>query len=244
MTFSRRSTPLGSSVFPSDWAPIAVVFDCDGVLMDTEKSWVTTIARVSHDLGLASPEHLADRLTALPAATIAEALAAEELPDNAPEAEVEGRGQEILSMLSDLDVQRIERGVDLIPGAMDLVREFSEVLPVGVASNSTRTILDAKLETTGFKKYLGTWVSCDDVAQGKPEPDMYIRAVNNLGAQCDRALTFEDSTPGAEAAVAAGTRVTVLAEDVDAAPPAHFATTSFEDPEFRQMVRTWLGTGS
>lgn len=244
MTFTRRSAPLSPTTFPDDWTPSAVVFDCDGVLMDTEKSWVTTVARVSRDLGLESPDRVAEKLTALPASTIAEALAEQELPDGAPQEEIRGRGAEILALLVDLDVQRIDQGVDLIPGAMDLVRACAEVLPVGVASNSTRTILDAKLETAGFKQYLGTWVSCDDVDRGKPEPDMYLQAVRNLHGSCDRALTFEDSGPGAAAAVAAGTRVVALAEDVEQAPPAHFATSGFDDPDFIRQIRLWLGTES
>lgn len=209
--------------------------------MDTERSWGATVARVSRELGLGDPHGVAEKMTALPATTIAEGLAREELPDGAPDEEVEGRGREILARLSELDRQRIAGCVDLIPGAMDLLRKFADALPVAVASNSSREILDAKLEVAGYKTYLGAWVSSDDVPHGKPAPDMYLSAIEALGGTPDRALTFEDSGPGAAAAVAAGTRVVALCDPVDSAPPAHFATSCFTDPDFLRQVDAWIG---
>ncbi|WP_269928365.1 HAD family hydrolase [Kocuria massiliensis] len=241
MTFLPWSAPLSPTPFDPEWTPTTVVFDCDGVLMDTERSWGETVARVSRELGLGDPHAIADKMTALPAKTIAEGLAREELPSGAPDDEVEGRGREILDRLSELDRQRIAGGVDLIPGAMDLLRKFADVLPVGVASNSSREILDAKLEVAGYKPFLGAWVSSDDVAHGKPAPDMYLSAIGALNGTPDRALTFEDSGPGAAAAVAAGTRVVALSDPTDSAPPAHFATSSFTEAAFLRQMDAWIG---
>nr|WP_274542910.1 HAD family phosphatase [Kocuria sp. HSID16901] len=241
MTFLSWSAPLSPSTFSPDWTPTAVVFDCDGVLMDTERSWGETVARVSHDLGIGDPHLMADKMTAMPATVIAEGLAREELPSGTSEEELAGRSREILDRLSELDRERIARGVDLIPGAMDLVRAFAEVIPVAVASNSSREILDIKLDVAGYKPYLTTWVSSDDVAHGKPAPDMYLAAINTLKATPEHALTFEDSGPGAAAAVAAGTRVIALSDPADEAPAAHFATSSFTDPDFLRHMNAWIG---
>lgn len=223
----------------AEWFPTCAVFDCDGVLMDTESQWIKTVEKVSGELGIERPADIADKLTALPAARIAEALARESMPAGTAEREVPARAREILDRLSRLDAERIARGVELIPGALELVEELAAVMPVAVASNSAAGILDTKLGIAGFTPFLRTWVSCDDVEAGKPAPDMYLEAVRRLGGSPERTLTVEDSAPGTAAAVAAGTRVVVLSEDPDRAPEGHFALTGFEDPDFRAQVRRW-----
>ncbi|SQC29985.1 Phosphorylated carbohydrates phosphatase TM_1254 [Rothia kristinae] len=112
---------------------------------------------------------------------------------------------EILTALTDLDMERLSRGVDLLPGALELVRALAAVMPVAVASNSRRDVLDLKMRSGGYAPLLSTWVSTDDVPAGKPAPDMYAEAVRRMGCAPGQAVAFEDSAPGATAAVRAGT---------------------------------------
>lgn len=236
-----------------DWFPVCAVFDCDGVLMDTERGWGEVVRTVAWDLGVASPEHLADRLTALTAAEIADVLAAESAGPKESAELTRERGREILLRLTAMDEARLRRGIDPIPGAAETVRALAAVMPVAVASNSASEILDAKLEAAGLVPHLSTWVSCSDVPEGKPAPDMYLEAVRRLGGDPARTLTFEDSVPGARAAVAAGTCAVVLAEDAPAAaraaeqqgpdaatvPPGRYYLSDFRDPDFLARLGRW-----
>ena len=244
MSFTDSTSQQHAPGTAGGWFPTCAVFDCDGVLMDTESQWIKTVEQVSGQLGIERPGEIADRLTALPASRIADALARESMPAGTEEQELAEYSRRILRRLSELDAERISHGVELIPGALELVEELSAVMPVAVASNSARGILDTKLETAGYKPFLATWVSCDDVPEGKPAPDMYLEAVRRIGGEPERALTVEDSGPGAAAALAAGTRVVVLAEDPGTAPRGHYALTSFTDPGFRAQVRRWTAAAA
>lgn len=244
MSFTDSTSQQHAPAPAGEWFPTCAVFDCDGVLMDTESQWIKTVEHVSGQLGIERPRDIADKLTALPAGQIAEALARESMPAEASEEELAAHSRQILRRLSELDAERISRGVELIPGALELVEELSAVMPVAVASNSARGILDTKLEIAGYTPFLTTWVSCDDVPEGKPAPDMYLEAVRRLGGAPGRALTVEDSAPGSAAALAAGTRVVVLAEDPATAPRGHYALTSFTDPGFRAQVRRWTAAAA
>lgn len=253
------------------WVPRCAVFDCDGVLMDTERQWVDSVATVAREYGLADPQGLAEGLTGMTAEQIAhrvaEAVAAERLPGrasapgsaSAPGAcagdarDPEGTAPasleaEILTALTDLDMERLSRGVDLLPGALELVRALAAVMPVAVASNSRRDVLDLKMRSGGYAPLLSTWVSTDDVPAGKPAPDMYAEAVRRMGCTPGQAVAFEDSAPGATAAVRAGTRVVGLVAadgsgDPVSAPgfPAAALVCSFLDPQFLGVVRGWTG---
>lgn len=240
MTFLPSTDPHLSAVDPA-WFPRYAVFDCDGVLMDTESGWVRAVELVSREMGVSGSQDLADKLTALPAEEIARSIAEHAAPPEAGEAEIASLAEDVLARLTRLDEERLLDGVELIPGALEAVRELAAVVPVAVASNSSREILRTKLEAGGYLPLLGAWVSCDDVAAGKPAPDMYQEAVRRLGGTPSEALTFEDSMPGATAAVAAGTRVVALVPDPGAeAVPAHFSTDSFQDPAFREQLAAWI----
>lgn len=238
MSFTTEPTPPAGAEFPADWFPTAVVFDCDGVLMDTEAAWGRVVAGVGHELGLEDPTAVAETLTALTAAQVAQGLAEmKEGPDAAPET-VQCTAARVLSRLQELDAQRLVDGVELMPGVEPLVRRLAEVLPVAVASNSSGNILQAKMEHSGLTPHLRTWVSCEDVSSAKPAPDMYLEAVRRLDGDPGRTLAFEDSAPGARAAVAAGTRTVVVGGHASA--HGHHRVSTFEDPQFLAQVQQWL----
>lgn len=214
------------------WAPACVVFDCDGVLMDTEETWAEVQRVVSERNGLGFAEADRRRMMGWSAADVATAIAEAAGADRAAvHADVLRTEERLLS----------GRFVPL-DGALETVRAFAQRVPVAVASNSTRTILGVKLEQAGFAPHLATWVSADDVPRGKPAPDIYAEAVRRLGFAPAEALAVEDSVVGATSAVAAG----LVVLGVPAVPggdplPAHLRADSLTDPALRELLARWLG---
>ena len=209
-----------------------MVFDCDGVLMDTEANWAQVQRLVCERNGLVYTGADQRRMMGWSAADVAAAIA-------------QAAGADRATVLA--DVLRTEEQIlsgRLVPidGALETVRAFAQRLPVAVASNSTRTILGVKLESAGFAPHLTTWVSSDDVARGKPAPDIYAEAVRRLGFAPGEALAVEDSAAGATSAVAAGLVVLAVPSLPDGDPvPAHLRVESLTDPAFRELMARWLG---
>lgn len=132
----------------------------------------------------------------------------------------------------DLDPAAIERaivdgvvarfrseGAPTIDGAVEAVRRIAAGRPVALASSAHRAVIEAALETTGLAGTFGAVVSSDDVAHGKPEPDVFLEAARRIGAQPERTLVVEDSLNGVRAARAAGMRV-VLVPNASVPPAA------------------------
>jgi beta-phosphoglucomutase-like phosphatase (HAD superfamily) len=180
----------------------AVVFDCDGVLVDSEPhsavAWMEALGPYGHrataadvaactGLGYAATyAHLAavDREVALPPP---EALA-----------------PEVLAALA----VSFGRGLTVFPDAADCITTLAfEGVPLAVASSSRRDRLDLTLECSGLGRYFATTVSGDEVPHGKPAPDVYLEAASRLGVRPRDCLAVEDTGPGAASAVAAGMRV-------------------------------------
>ena len=180
----------------------AVVFDCDGVLVDSEPhsaaAWVTvlggrghraTAADVAECAGLgyaATYDHLAavDPAVALPPA---EALWAE-----------------VQAALA----ESFDRGLTVFPDAAACVTELAFAgVPLGVASSSRRERLDLTLERSGLGRYFASVAAGDEVEHGKPAPDVYLLTAQRLGVRPEECLAVEDTGHGAAAAVAAGMRV-------------------------------------
>ncbi|MUN62047.1 HAD-IA family hydrolase [Kocuria sediminis] len=216
----------------ADWSPACVVFDCDGILMDTEANWARVQRAVAQRHGLAYTDAMERAMMGWSAADVATAIADAAGADRA---------------MVHADVLRTEEEtltgqIVPLPGALETVREFAQRLPVAVASNSTRTILGLKLEQAGFAPHLSTWVSSEDVVRGKPAPDIYAEAVRRLGFAPAEALAVEDSAVGASSAVAAGLVVVAVPSVPDGDPvPAHHRVASLTDPAFRALVARWLG---
>ena len=179
--------------------PDAVVFDLDGVIVDSESAWVEAKRELVDRaggmwkpeatramLGMSSPEwsrYLRDEL-GVP-------MALEEI-NAAVVAALERRYREALPLL---------------PGAVDAVRQLAARWPLGLASSSNREIIDLVLDQTGLTEAFAVTVSSEEVARGKPAPDVYLEAARRLDVEPGRCVAIEDSSNGLRSAVAAGMRV-------------------------------------
>lgn len=177
-----------------------LIFDFDGLIVDTETATLEAWRQVHEQDGrVADPRVLhavvghvdvcADLWTAYPASADRAELAARFL---------------------DFTRQRCQRA-PVLPGVVELLDAAGGAgLRLAVASNSSHRHVDGHLESRGLRGRFETVVCREDVARGKPEPDLYLAALARLGLAADEAVAFEDSLPGHEAAAAAGLRVVVV----------------------------------
>jgi HAD superfamily hydrolase (TIGR01509 family) len=180
----------------------AVVFDLDGVIVDSEHVWDDvreTLARERggrwHDraqadmMGMSSPEW---------SRYMHDVIGLRESPEEI-NAEVVRRMRE--RYVSDLPV---------LPGAVAAVRRLAGVFRLGVASSSNRPLIEAVLEGTGLAELFEATVSSEEVPRGKPAPDVYLEAARRLDVEPARVVAIEDSANGIRSAHAAGMRVVAI----------------------------------
>jgi HAD superfamily hydrolase (TIGR01509 family) len=96
-----------------------------------------------------------------------------------------------------------DRKVPLLPGAVEAVRRLAKRWPLGLASSANRPVIDAVLRSAGLTECFSATVSGDEVARGKPSPDVYLAAAEKLGVDARLAAAVEDSTNGLRAGAAA-----------------------------------------
>ena len=201
-----RHRPAPDRVAP----PAAVLFDCDGVLADSE-GLVNAI--VAADLTARGWRLTAEqcRETFLGMAVTAMLPVIEGRVGPLPEDWVPRISHEITTMVSG--------ALEPIPGALPALRAVAAAgIPVAVASNSMRWELAAKLERLGIAALVGGRVfSFEDVPRPKPAPDIYLAAARACGAAPAECVVVEDSLLGAQAGIAAGCRVLGLTGGTDAA---------------------------
>ncbi|CAL8899659.1 HAD family hydrolase [Kocuria varians] len=221
------------------WRPHAVVFDCDGVLMDTESAWAHVQRDVAEDFGVAIDERTEKDLMGLSARDVARHITREAQKL----AEVRGSAapsfDEVSAHLLRTEDEVVGSVIEPLPGALETLRAFARHVPVAVASNSTGPILDRKMKAVGLEGVLQTWVSADDVADGKPSPDIYEEAVRRLGVAPADALAVEDSPAGTTAAEAAGMAVLGVPRGHDEPLRSHWLVGSLDDPALVELLRGW-----
>lgn len=189
----------------------AVIFDMDGVLIDSEQIWDAVRVELTSDwggtytpgaqramMGMSSPEwsaYLHD-VVGLPASP-------EEI------------NAEVVRRMLD----RYRRALPLLPGATEAVRRLHAAgFVLAVASSSNRPLIDTVLDAAGLTALFAATVSSEEVARGKPAPDVYLEAARRLGSETAECVAVEDSSNGLRAAHAAGMRV--LAYPNSHYPPA------------------------
>ncbi|MFD5552595.1 HAD family hydrolase [Streptomyces sp. NPDC127068] len=183
--------------FPS--IPAALVFDCDGTLVDTESHWQAARMRSFSEFGLKAPPGFAERAAGVHY-TECGSLMAEET--GTPEL-ADALTQALLSHFTEL----ADTAPTTMPGAEDLVRLVSGRLPLAVASNCPAAVVEASLGRAGLLDHFDHLVVPDEELRPKPEPDLYSRAADLCGTPPGDTLAFEDSLTGIEAARRAGLRV-------------------------------------
>jgi HAD superfamily hydrolase (TIGR01509 family) len=126
--------------------------------------------------------------------------------------------EEINAAVVDRLVAGYRRELPLLPGAVEAVLALGERWPLGLASSSNAPVIALVLEASGLDAVIRARVSSEEVARGKPAPDVYLEAARRLGADPARCLAVEDSSNGLRSAAAAG--MAVVAVPMRAFPPA------------------------
>jgi len=179
-----------------------VVFDMDGVIFDTEQVWHA----VRRDFALANGGHWteADQMAVMGDNSRQWSLYMRE------ECEVPLSPAEIFEGVLRGLRERYQSELVVYPGARVAVAGLASRFRLGIASSSPRELIETALDVAGMRQYFLELVSSDEVARGKPEPDVYLAACARLHAEPARTAAVEDSTNGIRAAAAAGLAVIAI----------------------------------
>lgn len=182
-------------------APAAVVFDNDGLTLDTEVVWTRAEVTLFGRRGLEfTPEHKVDLVGS--AGPVAAAKLAAMLGEQAEQA------LDLLAELHVLVLEELELGCVPMPGAVTLLTALRERgVPIGLCSNSPRRFVDLALEGGGLTGVFATTLAGDEVARQKPDPEPYATVCAALGVAPADCVALEDSPTGCTSARAAGLRV-------------------------------------
>jgi len=185
----------------------AVVFDLDGVLIDSEQVWDDVRESLAHErggrwhaqaqrdmIGMSSPEwsqYMHERIG------------------------LSESSEEINRIVFDRMLERYAAGPPWLPGAIVAVRRLASDFVLGLASSSNREIIDRVLEAGGIAELFRATASSEEVAAGKPAPDVYLEVARRLVIDPAECAAVEDSHNGIRSAKAAGMRCVAI-------PNAHF----------------------
>jgi HAD superfamily hydrolase (TIGR01509 family) len=204
----------------------AIVFDNDGLLLDTEEAWtraeLVLFRRYDHEFTM---EHKRSLLGSSRAVAAAKLEAMLDRP---------GRGDALMDELHDLVMEEALKGVDPRPGALELLAALAQRdTPVAVASNSSREFVERTLGGAGLLDgRFTTIVTGDEIERPKPAPDLYLKACAALAADPARCAALEDSEPGVQSARAAGLFVIAVPYFADQQlPGASLTAPSLAHPE-------------
>ena len=186
----------------------AVVFDLDGILVDTEPYWADAKHEVTQAHGGRWRDEAPTEMLGMSGPEWAQFMR-DELAVPLPPQQI--RAEVVAGML-----RRIHAGVALFDGAREAVAALAECWPLGVASSADRPVIEAVLADTGIAGFFDAIVSSDEAGRGKPAPDVYFAVAEQLGVAPEHAVAIEDSANGMRSAKAAG--MGVIAIPVDHTP--------------------------
>ena len=179
-----------------------VVFDLDGVLLDSEQVWDGVREELArerggrwHDraqrdmMGMSSPEW---------SRYMHDVVGLTEPPEEI--------SAEVVRRLAAL----YSKHLPALPGAREAVERLAARWPLALASSSNRELIDLALELLGVARLFQATVSSEEISRGKPAPDVYLEAADRLGVEPSRAAAIEDSHNGIRSAKAAGMRVLAI----------------------------------
>ncbi len=181
---------------------MAVIFDLDGVLIDSESLWDQARRELAHEVGREWPPGATEAMMGMSSpewsAYLRDAVG---VPLSA--AEINKRVAQGL-------LTHYQHHLPLVPGAVEAVRRLAGCFPLALASSSNRPVIDAVLDLAALAKLFAVTVSSEEVAGGKPTPDVYLAAARKLGVEPPACAVIEDSSNGIRAGVAAGMSVVAI----------------------------------
>jgi HAD superfamily hydrolase (TIGR01509 family) len=191
----------------------AVVFDMDGVLIDSEQAWSDAREQLSRETGGSWAPGTQERMMGMSSPEWTQFMH-DELGVALEPAEI---SQAVVERLE----RRYREHLPLLPHAREAVERLAERWPLAVASSSNRPLIDLVLGLAGLDGAFRATVSSEEVSRGKPAPDVYLEAASRLGADPATCVAVEDSTNGITSAAAAGMHVIAVPRpDYPAAPEA------------------------
>jgi HAD superfamily hydrolase (TIGR01509 family) len=186
----------------------AVVFDLDGVLLDSEQVWDEVREQLTRErggtwseraqtdmMGMSSPEW---------SCYMHDVVGLRESPEEI--------NDEVVRRL----LGRYRERLPLLPGALEAVRRLAAVWPLGLASSSNRPVIEAFLDSAGVRDLFAATVSSEEVGRGKPAPDVFLEAARRIEVAPEHCAAIEDSANGLRSAAAASMVVVAV-------PNAHYA---------------------
>lgn len=180
--------------------PAAVVFDMDGILIETEPIWDKVRRRMAAEDGLSWPDGSTPIMMGLSTREWAEHMT--------DVIGIPGTWEEVAQRTIDgVAGEYASGGLPVLPGAVEAVRRMAGLVPTAIASSSPRRLIDLVVSRLDLGDALTVTVSTEEVARGKPFPDGYLRACELLGSDPARSVAVEDSTNGVRSAFAAGMKV-------------------------------------
>jgi HAD superfamily hydrolase (TIGR01509 family) len=206
----------------------AVVFDLDGLILDTEELWDEVRESLAHErggrwsdraqsdmMGMSSPEW---------SRYMHEVVGLAEPPEEI--------NREVVGRMLDRYAERLP----LIDGAVEAVERIAARWPLGLASSSNRELIDRALEVSGLARRFRATVSSEEVARGKPAPDVYLEATRRLGVDPKASAAIEDSSSGIRSAHAAGMRVVAIPNAAFPPPDEVLALATTVLPSIRELT--------
>jgi HAD superfamily hydrolase (TIGR01509 family) len=201
----------------------AVVFDMDGVLVDTEGYWDAARRQVADESGGRWHPDATTDMMGMSAPEWSRYMH-DELGVGAEPEEINRR---VVAQV----LERVEEGPPLLPGAADAVEGLAARWPLGLASSANRPVIEAVLEVSGLARFFAATVSSEEVERGKPAPDVYLAAASALDVDPQTVVAIEDSSNGIRSAAAADMTVVAI-------PNAHFPP----DPEALALADSVIGS--
>jgi HAD superfamily hydrolase (TIGR01509 family) len=180
----------------------AVVFDLDGVLIQSEEVWDSVRERYVRERGGRYDEEVQRAMMGMSAPEWSAYLHEDAgVPDDPATI-----NRDVVERM----LAAYRRDLPLLPGAVEAVRRMADAYPLALASSSNREVFEEVLELAGIAECFRATVSSEEVARGKPAPDVYLESARRLGVAPERSAAIEDSHAGIRSAEAAGMRVIAI----------------------------------
>jgi len=208
---------------------LALVFDMDGVVIDSNPIHCETWTTFNRRYGVETTEEMLRYMYGRRNDQIVRHFFGDSLSDD----EVSARGFAKEALYRETVGERLEQV--LVPGIREFLERYQDV-PMALASNAEPANVDFLLDRAGLRRYFRVVVNGHEVSRPKPHPEIYLRAAELLGFQPYNCIVFEDSPSGVEAARLAGTRIVGLSTTEDNLPGTMINVNNFKSG----LLTAWL----